>query len=433
MFMSTHMTLEDRQIISTGITNGESFGQIARQIGKCTSTVSREVKGHRIVWDKKAYGRGDNRCANRMSCTLKGVCNPQCTRKCSFCGKCAKDCPMFVEERCQKLNMPPYVCNGCPEVNCCTLEKFRYDARYAQNEYKETLVDSRTGFNLTQDQISDIDARFSPLLANGQSIHHAALATNNETTVSERTIYRLVDICALKARNIDLPRKCKLKLRKGTKRSKKIDKKCRIGRTYNDFLTYMEQHPEVIPVQMDSVVGGAGTSKVLLTLYFKGDFMPAFLRDANTAQSVHDWINFLYEGLGHDDFCAMFPVVLTDNGSEFSNPTAIETAPDGTMRTKVFYCDPLASYQKPNVERCHEQYRRILPSGCSFDDLTQKDMTLVASHVNSYARPALGNKTPMEALSFYYGDERASKLLRLLGQTRIPLDQVIMNPSLIGR
>ncbi len=73
---------------------------------------------------------------------------------------------MFVEERCQKLNMPPYVCNGCPEVNCCTLEKFRYDARYAQNEYRETLVDSRTGFNLTQDQISDIDARFSPLLAN---------------------------------------------------------------------------------------------------------------------------------------------------------------------------------------------------------------------------------------------------------------------------
>ena len=52
--MSTHMTLEDRQIISTGITNGESFGQIARQIGKCTSTVSREVKGHRIVWDKNS-------------------------------------------------------------------------------------------------------------------------------------------------------------------------------------------------------------------------------------------------------------------------------------------------------------------------------------------------------------------------------------------
>ena len=161
--------------------------------------------------------------------------------------------------------------------------------------------------------------------------------------------------------------------------------------------------------------------------------MPVFLRPSNTAQSVLDWIEFLYNGLGHDDFCAMFPVILTDNGSEFSNPTAIETAPDGSRRTRVFYCDPMASWQKPHVERCHELFRRILPPGSSFDDLSQRDMALVASHVNSYARRALGNKTPMDTLAFCYGDERARKLLRLLCQTRIPPEKIILTPALIGR
>lgn len=184
---------------------------------------------------------------------------------------------------------------------------------------------------------------------------------------------------------------------------------------------------------MDSVVGGTGTSKVLLTFYLIGYYMPVFLRDNNTAQSVLDWIEFLYNGLGHDDFCAMFPVILTDNGTEFSNPAAIETAPDGSVRTRVFYCDPQASWQKPNVERCHEMYRRILPSGCSFDDLSQSDMALIASHVNSYARPHLGNRSPIDMLAVYFGQKRAEALLRLLGHTPIPLAEIILSPALIGR
>jgi len=433
VYMSQHMTLNDRQTISTGLKNGDSLGTIAKQIGKSPSTVSREIRGHRVVWDKAPYGRVNNRCINRNSCSLKGVCDGNCTRKCSACGKCARSCPMYQEEHCSKLAQAPYTCMSCPELNRCPLEKFRYDPFYAQDEYRQTLSEARTGFNLTPAELNDIDAQVTPLILQGQSIHHVALVCNDRITVSRRTIYRLVDKSELKARNIDLPRKCKLKQRKGTKRAKKIDGNCRNGRTYSDYKLYMEQHPDINPVQMDSVVGGAGTSKVLLTFRFVGDYMPVFLRDNNTARSVQDWIEFLYTGLGHEDFCAIFPVILTDNGSEFSNPAAIETAPDGTQRTRVFYCDPHASWQKPNVERCHEMYRRVLPSGCSFDDLTQDDMALVGSHVNSYARHALGDKTPIDTLAFYFGAARADKLLRLLGHTRIQPDKVILTPALIGR
>ena len=215
--MSKHMTLEDRQIICAGLNAGDSFGTIAKQIGKCESTVSREVRSHRIVWEKNPYGRSRNRCINRLNCNIRGICGDSCKHKCSSCDKCAKNCSMYVEERCEKLNHPPYICVACAQVNKCPLEKFRYDPFYAQKEYRDTLSESREGFNLSENELKDIDSRLTPLILQGQSIHNAILACNNEITVSRRTAYRLVDKGALEARNIDLPRKCKLKPRKGKK------------------------------------------------------------------------------------------------------------------------------------------------------------------------------------------------------------------------
>ena len=431
--MSKHMTLDDRQIIDAGLKRAESLGMIARRIGKCETTVSREIRGHRVVWNKKPYGRPANRCVNRMSCKKTGVCNEDCRRKCALCRHCAAFCSDYSEEHCEKLNHPPYVCDSCDAVDRCPLEKFRYDPSYAQKEYTATLHEARQGFNLTQQEIDAIDAQVTPLIRQGQSVNHVAVVLNNRLTVSRRSVYRLVEKGVLKARNIDLPRKCTLKPRKGAKLLRKIDRQCRIGRTIADCETYLRQNPDVIPVQMDSVVGCKGSSKVLLTMRFQGDYMPVFLRDSNTAQSVQACFEFLYKELGHEDFCAFFPVILTDNGSEFSDPLALETAPDGQQRTKIFYCDPMASWQKPNVERCHEMYRRIFPSGSSFDTYTQEDMNLAASHVNSYARPSLGNRTPAEMLALYYGKERAQKLLRLLGHTPIQPDQIVLHPSLMAR
>lgn len=99
--------------------------------------------------------------------------------------------------------------------------------------------------------------------------------------------------------------------------------------------------------------------------------MMAFLRDANTSASVIHIINLLDKVPGPKIFSRLFPVILTDNGSEFSNPKAIErrnTVP--CKRTNVFYCDPSAPYQKAACEVNHELIRRILPKGSSFDDLT---------------------------------------------------------------
>ena len=71
MNMSKHMTSEDRQIISAGLKAGDSLGKIAKRIGKCESTVSREIRSHRIVWKNAPYGRSLNRCVYRLSCAMQ--------------------------------------------------------------------------------------------------------------------------------------------------------------------------------------------------------------------------------------------------------------------------------------------------------------------------------------------------------------------------
>ena len=118
-------------------------------------------------------------------------------------------------------------------------------------------------------------------------------------------------------RNIDLPRKVKYRQRRKEKEFK-VDRGCRNGRTYEDFKKHMEKNQEVSLVQMDLVVGRKG-GKVLLTIHFVDtSLMLAYIRDANTAKTVTDVFKELRKKLGNSLYKSLFPVILTDNGSEFS-------------------------------------------------------------------------------------------------------------------
>ncbi len=178
---------------------------------------------------------------------------------------------------------------------------------------------------------------------------------------------------------------------------------------------------------MDTVVGRRG-GKVLLTLQFvRCGFMLAFLREHNDSQSVIDVFARLWTLAGPDRFRSLFPVLLTDNGSEFSNPKALELDPAGQRRTRVFYCDPCATNQKSRIERNHEFIRMVLPKGSSFDHLAQADVDKLMSHVNSYSRPSLQDKSPCDLFTFLHGAD----LLDLLGVRKIPTNEILLKPRLI--
>ena len=313
MVIFKQFSLEERITIQNELNSNKSFKAIAEQLGKAPSSISREVRRHIEQKESGSYGRQFNDCANRSSCTLENVCQGTfpCSRKlCRNCKNCKDVCSAYSKQICDRLAMPPYVCNGCDKRLKCTLEKSLYKAVTADEEAKLLLCESRSGISLDEDEVQRIDDIVTPLIQQGQSIHHICCSNKDSIMSSERTIYSYVNDHVLTAKNIDLPRKVRYRPRKKAKICLKVDKTCVINRSYKDFLAFMESMEHCPVVQMDTVLGRVG-GKVLLTLSFvDSSFMLAYLRDANTSKSVTDIFQMLWEVLGKKSFMELFPVIL---------------------------------------------------------------------------------------------------------------------------
>ena len=435
--MSNFFTYDDRLIIQKELKEHSSFKAIAKQLGKSPSTISREVRKYLSVVATGHPGFPYNACKNRSSCKRYRVCGDNCIRKstsyCRLCRDCNSHCPDFVEEICTARFRIPYVCNGCESIGKCSLLKNMYIAENAQKKSQEVISESRSGFCVSEKEIARLNSIISPLAKQGQSVHQIYASNADSLMCSEKTIYNYIDACLFDVRNIDLPRRVKFKAKRD-KPEFKIDKSCRIGRNYQDFQSFMENHPDTALVQMDSVMSTVG-GKCLLTIHFvESSFMLAFIRDANTSQSVIDIFESLYEKLGDELFKLLFPVILTDNGSEFSNPRAIEyRSIPGTwrreQRTNIFYCDAGCPHQKGAIEVNHELIRRIIPKGKEMDHLTQEDINLMMDHINSYKRKKLNDISPYETFEFHYGEE----VLSMLGCNRIADQDIILKPTLLKK
>lgn len=427
-----HLKMEDRILIETLLNQHNSFKAIARHLGKDCTTISKEVKAHIYFEKTGTFGRAFNDCliAVLHQCSIKKLC-PHCTyqnnKSCWTCGRCTSSCTSYEKYTCPELSKPPYVCNPCPKRYRCSLEKRLYKASYAQREYEQIRSESRSGFALSEAELRQIDAVVSPLLKKGQSLHHIATHHADELMKSERTLYSYINSGLFTARAIDMPRTVRMRPRKNVSKKLKVDKSCRIGRDFQCFVNYLAKHPDAAVRQLDSVEGTKGGA-VLLTVHFVGQGLQlAFLRQRNDSQSVIDIFDRLYLELRPDRFLELFPVLLADNGSEFSNPSAIELDSQGNLRTKMFYCNASAPYQKGSCENNHELIRRIIPKGTDLGQYSQEQIDLMMSHINSYSRKKLGNKSPYEVFEFQYGKE----ILDVFHLQKIPADEIILSPNLL--
>lgn len=433
--MYTHLDFVKRDMIEIGLNDGYSFTTIADTIGVSTSTISREVTSHLKVERTGGMGQPFNACKHLFDCDVRLLCGNACPRNRSFCKNCNQlcnlHCKRFVPNPCPNLSHPPYVCNGCQKRGACRLEKRFYRARFAQNESNHVWIESHSGLSYSEEEIKRIDQIVSPLLKRGLSLNHILANNKDSLMVSKSTLYRMVNDGLLSAISLDLPRKVRYKARRKP-RPLKLDKSCRIGRTYSDFCRYMAAHPGETVVQLDSVEGKKG-GKVLLTVHFVHcELMLAFLRDCNDAASVIRIFDHIQDRIGFGSFQNLFRVCLADNGSEFSDPIRLECdlrSDSGELRTLLFYCDPNAPQQKGSAEKNHELIRYVLPKGTSFDHLSQIDIDRLMNHINSYSRPSLGNKSPFEVFSFFYGPH----LLDALNIRRIPPNQVYLKPDFFSR
>ena len=417
----SHLTLDERRVILTGITNGSTKAAIAKTIGKEKSTVGKEIKLHRTLSHK---------------CNMPLECNNY--RKCIYGRICTLDCPKYSPFKCSRRDRSPGACNGCSKWSHCRFNKYSYNPETAYDDYRTTLIDSREGVNLTVSEAKQMAAIIGPLLKQGQSPYQI-LVSHPELGISEKTLYNYIendvfheiaDITVL-----DLRRQVS---RKPTKKQsaeykKREDRKYLQGRTYKDYLQYIEENPNAFVTQMDTVYNDISNGPFIQTFKFvRASVLFAILHSSKTAESMKKGIDLLEQILGTEVFRKYTEVLLTDRGPEFSAADEMEFDADGVLRTRVFYCDPMQSGQKGTLENNHIELRYILPKETDLHALGLKDqasLNLALSHINSAPIEKFGGKSPLDIASFMYND--LFEKLNAFGVQKIEKDKVILKPYLL--
>ena len=390
-----HLTFEDRCTIQEFLNYNRSFTSISKRIGKDRRTVAKEIYHHRFL-------------------KTKGLSYP-------------KDC--------ERTSKPPYVCNGCDSKTNCTKLQFIYDASVAHNEYRKVLSNQRSNLRITKEEIAAINDVVAPLMIHKHhSVNHVYSSHPEVLPFSKSTFYRYIDIGILNVRNIDLARKVSFRVKKEYDTSRhKVNASIKVDRFYRDFQSYIELHPQASIVEMDTVIGTSGGKggKCFLTLLFRQfNFMLIYLMPYKRSEFVTELFENIRETIVDKEFKRLFEVILTDNGTEFSDPLSIECSiKTGEKLSSLFYCEPNCSWQKGSIEKNHEYIRYILPKGTSFAGLSQSDCDLIASHINSVPRLSLNNQSPYEATLGFIGKDTIQKL----NIQKIPYDDIDLTIRLLKK
>ena len=414
-----HLTVQERIIIEKGIENGSTKAAIALTIGKDKSTVGKEIKKHRELVHKSSYKIN---CANIKNCSHNHVCD---------------NCADFKPFTCNRRDRSPGACNGCSKYTHCRYDKYRYKADFSHKKYREDLVDSRTGINMPYEECKAMADIIVPLIEAGHSPYH--IVTNHpELNISEKTLYNYIENGIFREfglLDIDLRIKTKRKITKkaSNKYKKREDKKYLNGRTYDDFINYTAENKNLSVVEMDTVYNNGSTGPFMQTFKFLDySFMFIVYQEEKTAKSMVEGVDLLEKILGEDLFSEEVAIIKTDRGSEFCDAEGFEKEENESRRTRIFYCDPMASGQKGSLENNHKEIRYICPKENDLKDLglnSQEKANLIVSHINSQSKEHLKGKSPLEVMEFM--NPALYQKFKDFGIERINKDNIVLKPYLL--
>ena len=390
MYDYKHLTLEQRIDIQLGLKENMTLKDLSERIHKSPRTISQEIKMHLIRKE---------------------------SHKSLFNGTPKFACPQHLRY--------PFVCDNCPFKAQCTSDRYSYEAKLADKAYRMALSTSRKGIHLSATDLAYVDEILKEGIDRGQSPAHIR-ESHPEIPITQRTIYRYLDQRILSPELYQLRNRVKMKPRK-QKLHEAHNNERYVGRTFYDYLTYIHQHPGQVTAQMDTVIGLQSDRQMILTLIvIELHLFVAFVVNKG-AGGVTRGLAQLEKMLTTEGFIRLFPVILTDRGTEFNNPDDIEKNMLGVKRTHVFYCDPLASYQKGAIESIHRILRYIFPKGKSLDFLTQVKLEKAISHINNYRMRSNQFKTAFELTSMMFGAD----VLHQLKIEAIDPDSIHLTPHLV--
>ena len=394
----TQLYKEDRDTIEELLKKGYNFTDIAKQIKKDRTAISKEIRRNRII-----------RSSFYTLFNEKGI--------------------QKAVNSCERLKKPPYVCNNCPFKNSCTIY---YNAKAAQSHADEIKSESRKGIDATEEEINIINKNIVPLIKDKkQSVNQVYTNHPDILPFTKTTFYTYVNNGIINLTNLDLPRKVKYK-----KRNKKDNKEYKrelsilINRTYEDYIIRLDEEKDkkLNIWQLDTVIGLQTDNKCLLTfLMVETNFMIIRLLDKKDVYHVDEEFTKIKNALGSELYKNAIDIILTDNGIEFYDPIHLEHNLDtGEKLCSVYYCHPNSPDEKPEIEKNHEYIRYVLPKKNSFEHLTKEDIKLLEDNINNIPRDILGGKTPYELTK-----EKFPELIKRIGSNYIQPDDVTLNKKYI--
>lgn len=370
-----HLTLEQRKVISNGISHNYKLKEIAEALGFDPTSISKEVR------------------RNREATTIgKNITN------------------------CKRTNRWPYVCTRCNKKynNQCFFTKYKYDVEKAQQKANFNLINSRKGIDIDFESFKQLDKIIKDGVDNKKSIYQITIENKDTISKSVTTLYRYVNNGYLTTKRTDLPYAVTYKKRKHNKKydyseNNKID---RTGHTYIDYLAYIHKHPGIYVWQLDFL----GTIKtdnnnilsfILPNLQF---VLLDLIKNPNQAKVV-EFFDELEERIGTNAFIEMIPVILTDRDPNFTDIDGICFSKiTGEERCKLFFCDAYVSNQKPNVENINKQLRLFFPKGKTIDTYKKQDVKSINQTLLNRPLKSLDSYTPKDAFVNVFDEELFNKL-----------------------
>ena len=416
MKQKQRLTVDDRINLQACIAKNISQSETCKIIKKNRSTVYRELKNYSNIRDGI---HSCHHCQKKDFCEENGVVT----------ANMPKNQPCFVPIFCHFLCKYPFVCNNCENKKKCNREKRFYDCINAENRSLKNRIGTRKNKRISKDNIEILNSIISPLVFKGQSLHHI-YETNEKLKkiCCERTIRRLLYDRYFDAKPFDLIRYSRFRhtspyLVHDDRSVKNIERLYK--RTFTDLKKYLHNHKDARVVQFDSVIGKRDDKYAILTITFpKEKFQFGLKILKSDPDSVYGCLDSLFRKLGYKNTKKIFPILLADNGIEFTTFHNLEK-----FNIKVFFTNPYRSTDKAECERNHELIRYIIPKHKSLDNLSQEDINLMFSNINCYIRESIENKTPFELIKESFGQD----FLNLIGIKYVYPNDVTLKPSIFKK
>ena len=442
--MSNYKRFDEEMIknIEYGLETCNTASELAYLLKIDVSGLIKHIKKCRTLKEQNY----PNKCGNKYNCKKTKVCpscyydhvkyKPTFDKKCSSCSK--QNCNAYCIDydpipNCKRLKKFPYVCNGCENLRGCRLNHLLYISSTVWENIKNTRSTSRKGQHTSSDDLLKISMILKPLLLDKhQSLLQIMLTHKDEIGISYPTLLSYIDKGLIPGiKNIDLTKRVKYPVHYKKSKNEPTNFAFLEHRTFDDFIGYTVSNSIFNVVEMDTVLSSKLDNHCLLTLLFRqSNFMLAFLLPNKTSDSIKKIFHYLQDTLGSDLYKKTFNCILTDNGTEFTNPLDIEINRfTGEKLVNVFYCDPGKSGQKGKIEKNHVELRKIFPKGTNFGNFSQNDINLALSHINSEPRTILNKNCPGIIARVFLD----SKVISLNNFTLINPDDVFLHPNLFRK